>query len=172
MIDCNIWEKSNPKYTPHPLRFLNSYERIIVARKPNGETYFQEQQRLSSTGKIEYKSTTSGDFYLTSENTCITNVIKTNVYNPSELKAIDPEFNHDAPCQSKIYETFIKAYSKPGDLIVDGFVGTGTVSIGLTLGSNVIGYDVDPKSIEFSHKKFEECLKKREDANLEILQAA
>jgi tRNA/tmRNA/rRNA uracil-C5-methylase (TrmA/RlmC/RlmD family) len=55
---------------------------------------------------------------------------------------------------------------------VDGFVGSGTVSIGLANGRNVIGFDVDPKSIEFCQKRFEECLNKREMPKTELLIAA
>jgi site-specific DNA-methyltransferase (cytosine-N4-specific) len=88
------------------------------------------------------------------------------------LKSFDKDFHHDAPCPKSIYTDFIKAYSRPNDLIVDGFVGSGTVSIGLTLGRNVIGFDVDPQSIEFCQKRFEECLQEKEQAKINLSFAA
>jgi len=56
----------------------------------------------------------------------------------------------------------LMAYSKPGQTILDGFVGSGSVGIGLTLGRNIIGFDVDPVSIEFSKKRFEKFLEEKE----------
>jgi DNA modification methylase len=46
----------------------------------------------------------------------------------------------------------------PGDTIVDNFVGSGTVGVGLKLGRNVIGYDIDPASIDFCQKRFKAIL--------------
>ncbi|MEY4987633.1 MAG: hypothetical protein RL567_1412 [Bacteroidota bacterium] len=172
-IDSNVWVKSNQKYTAHPHRFINSWEAIIVVRKPGGEPYFEEQVKVeSSITEFKLGRTSLGTPYVKSSETCKTNVFLTSVFNNKELKSVDENFQHDAPCPTSIYTDFIKAYSQPNDLIVDGFVGSGTVSIGLTLGRNVIGFDVDPKSIEFCQKRFEESLQKREQEKIEISIAA
>jgi DNA modification methylase len=162
-VDCNIWEKLNGKYTPHPLRFVNAYERIIVVRKPGGETHFEEIMRESSTDGYEIKKTSSGGYYMASPESCITNVIKSSVHNPSEFKEVDDQFQHDAPCPIEIYRKFLMAYSKPGQTILDGFVGSGSVGIGLTLGRNIIGFDVDPESIEFCQKRFEKFIEDKQN---------
>jgi site-specific DNA-methyltransferase (adenine-specific)/modification methylase len=73
---------------------------------------------------------------------------------------VDSEFTHDAPAPEQIYEKFVKAYSLPGDTVLDNFVGSGTVGVALKLGRNVIGYDIDPVNIEFSKKRFEKFLGK------------
>ena len=172
-IDSNVWVKSNQKYTAHPHRFINSWEAIIVVRKPGGEPYFEEQVKVeSSITEFKLGRTSLGSPYVKSSETCKTNVFLTSVFNNKELKSVDEDFHHDAPCPTSIYTDFIKAYSRPNDLIVDGFVGSGTVSIGLTLGRNVIGYDVDPKSIEFCNKRFEECLQEKEQAKIGLSIAA
>ncbi|MHA8061398.1 DNA methyltransferase [Aquirufa beregesia] len=175
-IDLNVWVKTNQKDTPHPYRNRNSWEGIIVVRKPGGEPFFEEQIK-GELDEIDFElgKTSLGDRYVkpkTSDATCITNVFTTSVFNNNELKAIDKDFKHDAPCPTSIYTSMIKSYSKPNDWIVDGFVGSGTVSIGLTLGRNVIGYDVDPKSIEFCEKRFEKCLEERESFKEVSLMAA
>ena len=162
LIDVNIWEKSNQKYTPHPNRFVNGYERIIVARRPGGTTHFREVTRKSSTKDYKATKTSSGTFYMAAPESCITNVFKTSVHQTSELKVVDNEFTHDAPCPEKIYEYFIQAYSKPGDTIADGFVGSGTIGIGLSMGRNVIGFDVDPVSIKFAKKRFDKILEEKD----------
>lgn len=166
LIDVNIWEKFNQKYTPHPLRFVNTYERIIVARKPGGETHFQEVMKKSTTKDFKATKTSSGTFYMAGPETCITNVFRTSVHQTSELKVVDNDFRHDAPCPEKIYEYFIKAYSKPGDTICDGFVGSGSIAVGLSMGRNVIGYDVDHVSIKFAKKRFDKILKEKDTTSV------
>ena len=166
-IDCNIWEKSNQKYTPHPLRFLNSYERILVFRKPGGKSYFEEIMKPSSSDGYKAKPNSSGGYYISSPESCITNVIRTSTHDPRELRKVEGDFRHDAPAPEKIYRDFISAYSKPGDTIIDGFVGSGTIGVGLTMGRNVIGYDVDYESIEFCSKRFNRLIKEKTN-NLSI----
>jgi DNA modification methylase len=172
-IDSNVWEKLNQKFAPHPFRFINSWEAIIVVRKPGGEPYFEEQVKVEAP-VVEFKlgRTSHGEPYVMGSETCKTNVFSTSVFNNKELKSVDKDFQHDGPCPKSIYSDFIRAYSRPNDIIADGFVGTGTISIGLTLGRNVIGFDVDPKSIEFCQKRFEECLQEKELAKTELLIAA
>lgn len=172
-IDSNVWVKSNQKYTAHPHRFINSWEAIIVVRKPGGEPYFEEQVKVeSSISEFKLGRTSLGTAYVKSSETCKTNVFSTSVFNNKELKSVDKDFQHDAPCPTSIYKDFIKAYSRPNDLIVDGFAGTGTVSIGLTLGRPVVAYEIDPISVEFCQKRFDECLQEKEQAKIGLSIAA
>ena len=99
-------------------------------------------------------------------------MIQTATYNQSEREAVDKDFQHDAPCREDIYTPFIQAYSSVGDTILDGFVGTGTVGVGLSMGRNVIGFDVDHESIEFSEKRFEKILSERTSGFENVLQNA
>jgi DNA modification methylase len=163
IIDVNIWTKKNPKFAPHPSRFMNGYERIIVACKSNEEPVFNVIKKPSATGEfkvIRSSELVNGNcnYSMASPDADITNVISTSVFNKKEHSVIDKEFSHDAPAPEEIYEMFIKAYSMPDDTIIDNFVGTGTVGVALKLGRNVIGYDVDPVSIEFARKRFERIL--------------
>ena len=165
ILDVNIWEKSNGRYAPHPSRFSNGYERIIVACKSDEEPVFNDIKKPSSTGEfkvIRSSALVNGDcgYSMSSPMADITNVIRTSVFNKKEHTIIDSEFSHDAPAPEQIYETFIKAYSLPvpGEIVLDNFLGSGTVGVALKLGRNVIGYDVDPVSIEFARKRFEKIL--------------
>jgi DNA modification methylase len=168
MIDVPTWMKTNQKYTSHPYRFQNSQERIIVAYKPGAEPFFQPVYRKGSSKTFQPKKSSGGGYYMASPETCITNVITTPVYNTKELYEIDPEFTHDAPCPPELYKIFIEAYSQAGDTILDSFVGAGTIGVGLRMGRKVIGYDVDPLSIEFSKKRFEWFLNKGNENNLSV----
>ncbi len=172
-IDSNVWEKLNQKYAPHPFRFINSWEAVIVVRKPGGEPYFEEQVKVEApNGNFKLGRTSHGEPYVKSSETCKTNVFTTSVFNSKELNSIDKDFHHDAPCPTSIYSDFIKAYSRPNEIIVDGFAGTGTVSIGLTLGRHVVAFEIDPKSVEFCQKRFEECLQEKEQAKINLAIAA
>ena len=160
--DVNIWVK-NQKPAPHPFRFMNSYERIIVACPTDEEPVFNPVKKPSSIGEFKVIPSSqlvngNRNFSMASPEADITNVITTSVFNKKEHKVIDKEFTHDAPAPEQIYETFIKAYSMPGDTVVDNFVGSGTVGVGLKLGRNVIGYDIDPASIDFCQKRFKVIL--------------
>jgi DNA modification methylase len=169
IVDVVIWVKQNQKYAPHPLRFVNSYERIIVLRKPGAKTFFKEVKRESSIGEYKVMPTSGGGFYLATPETCIPNVIVTNVHNPAEFNEVDKEFRHQAPAPEQIYTIFIDAYSKPGDTICDGFAGSGTIGVGLSMGRNVIAYEVDKKSYKFCIDRFENYMSKN---NIELQIAA
>lgn len=169
IIDNNIWAKTNPKCTPHQNRFINAVERIIVASKSDKSPIFNPIKRPSSTGgKFKISKSTSSKLGITnytvaSPESDITNLIQTAVFNTSELKKIDSKFSHDAPAPEMIYEIFIRAYSNPGDTVLDNFSGSGTVSVGLKHGRNIIGYDVDPISVEFATKRCEAVINATEN---------
>ena len=173
IIDVNIWVKKNPKSQPHKNRFLPSYERIIVCSLNEVET-FNDQYKPSSTGKSKIIRGTglkngSTGFSMSHEISSIPNVIITSVFQKSEFENVDPTFKHDAPCPLEIYNIFIKAYSNPNDTILDMFSGSGQgILSAIRNGRNAIGYDVDPVSIEFTHKRLQVELNKRQEFKLQI----
>lgn len=173
IIDVNIWVKKNPKSQPHKNRFLPSYERIIVCSLNEVET-FNDQYKPSSTGKSKIIRGTglkngSTGFSMSHEKSSIPNVIITSVFQKSEFENVDPTFKHDAPCPLEIYNIFIKAYSNPNDTILDMFSGSGQgILSAIRNGRNAIGYDVDPVSIEFTHKRLQVELNKRQEFKLQI----
>jgi len=170
ILDVCIWQKTNQKHAPHPNRFMNSIERIIVLTPTNSdEITFNPVTRKSSTGDYKIRSCSelvNGDnnFYLTSPESDITNLFVTSTAQRSEYKKYDPLFKHPAPAPVSIYEAFIKSYSLPGDTILDNFVGSGTIGEGLAIGRNVIGYDLSPANIEFCRQRFEAILNEERES--------
>lgn len=167
IIDVVIWEKNNPKPTPHSNRFLASYERIFVMSPNGGKVKFNPVTKKSTSPIMKVvsgskrKNGTNG-VYIKSPQSAITNVITTSVFNKSEWGNIDPNFTHDAPAPKKIFEPFILAYTDPGDIVLDGFCGSGqSLVCAMEHGRNVIGYDIDPVSIDFTRKRLENCLAER-----------
>lgn len=168
IIDVVIWGKSNQQYATHPFRFQNSYERIIVAYKPGADPYFKDVTRKGCVDDFKVKPTSNGGYYIAKPETCIPNLIITRTHDSSIFKEIDPLFAHDAPCPPQVYEILIEAYSKSGDTVLDGFVGSGTVGVGLKMGRKVIGYDTDPLNIEFCQKRFEWFLQQAVENTLSV----
>lgn len=165
ILDSNVWCKLNPRPSSSlKSRFLNAQERIIVAcNSKEIEPIFNHITKPSSVGKFKimrsgkYKNGEDG-YYMGAPDAQITNVFTTSVFNKKEHSVIDSSFVHDAPASEEIFEPFIKAYSMPGDTVVDSFVGGGAVGVGLKIGRNVIGYDIDPVNVEFCRKRFDAIL--------------
>ena len=174
ILDVCIWHKTNQKHAPHPNRFMNSYERIIVLTPTNSdEIIFNPVTRKSSTGGYKIRSCSdlvNGDnnYYVTSPESDITNLFITSTAQRSEYKKYDPLFKHPAPAPISIYESFIKSYSLPGDTILDNFVGSGTIGEGLAIGRNVIGYDLNPANIEFCRQRFEAILNEERESRQNV----
>lgn len=71
-------------------------------------------------------------------------------YNFIETKNNDGKVKgHDATFSSDFAEFFIDLYSKPGDNVLDNFMGTGTTAIGcINLKRNYIGSEIFPQYLE------------------------
>ena len=65
--------------------------------------------------------------------------------NVIEVKAEGGQGSHSAPFPRALVEFFIKAFSDPGDVVFDGFMGSGTVaSAAHVLGRNSYGCEISP----------------------------
>jgi DNA modification methylase len=148
--------------------FTNGYERIFVFNKPGADPVFNQIMKSTSDEiEFEIKNSKKRDdntpaFYLSTNESPITNVITTTGFNKNEFKHIDPTFKHDAPCPMELYDKFINAYSRPGQTVLDMFCGSGQgLDCALRNGRNLIGYDVDWESIEFCKKRLEMVLNEK-----------
>jgi DNA modification methylase len=173
IVDVNIFAKTNQKAAPHEGRFLNSYERIIVAKlKGAGPVLFNDVKRPSSIGEFKVipgssRVTGGTGNSMSSPISSITNVLTTSVFQKSEYSKIDEDFYHQAPTSVDVYSVFVEAYSNPGDTIGDMFVGTGSGLVSaLERGRSGLGWDVDIESIEFCTVRLNNCLKEREQAKI------
>jgi DNA modification methylase len=179
IVDVNIFAKTNQKAAPHEGRFLNSYERIIVAKlKGAGSVLFNDVKRPSSIGEFKVipgssRVTGGSGNSMASPISSITNVLTTSVFQKSEYSKIDDDFYHQAPTSVDIYSVFVEAYSNPGETIGDMFVGTGSGLVSaLERGRSGLGWDVDIESIEFCTDRLNKCLKEREEAKIGLSIAA
>jgi len=73
----------------------------------------------------------------------------------SESKRISD--NHIAVYPVDLAEYFIKGSTKPGDLILDPFIGSGTTGVAAKkLGRNYIGFDIEEEYIKLSEHRIKE----------------
>jgi len=173
LVQPLIWLKTNPKPQGRIKRLRPSTETILHFCLDPEKRYYRElkiydREKLFSiiTGcndetkndKIQSKKkyslkTNSKSLIDFLDSQTIEGIIKGSVVNKSKLKKIDPNCSHLAPAPDylSIYPTLTT--TKPGDTILDIFAGTSNLlSFPFMMRRNVIGFDTDPRSIDFSFK--------------------
>lgn len=62
--------------------------------------------------------------------------------------------HHPAPFPLKLAERIVRMFSFVGDLVLDPFLGTGTTLLAAGIwGRNGIGYEIDPRYVQYSYKR-------------------
>jgi DNA modification methylase len=102
------------------------------------------------------------------------NTIVTNVNNFSAIKKKCSErgipFEHSAGFPSIIPQLLIQLSTKPGDVVMDIFLGTGVTAYeALRLGRNFIGYEINPDYFRISQVRLEEFLNDGYDGRNEVV---
>ncbi len=158
------WVKQNPTPSVPKYFFRPSNEKIFVCKMKGAEISFNPKMRPTKDAeKAVKRSLTANDdseFHsLQDDETLISNIITTPVFNHSEYKKYDPEFRHDAPCPMAIYDIFVSSYTLPGDTCIDIHCGSGQgLESFARHGCNAIGVDIDPVSVEFCKKRMDMVL--------------
>ncbi len=129
---------SNPS-----LRDVHEY--IIIAGKKTNDVdmCFPVDDLNEIPKKIDNRSFTLNptDFY--------TNIWS---FNTESAKRV----NHPAPFPVELPYRIIRMYSKKGALVLDPFMGSGSVAIAaLIAGRNYVGYDLDPEYIKIANERIE-----------------
>jgi DNA modification methylase len=153
------WIKSNP--TPVVLEsfFRPANEKIIVCKMKGAVVNFNPKMKKTKEGKKMVKKSHkakdgSDRFFIQDDETIISNIIRTPVFNDSEYKKYDSGYTHEAPCPMAIYEAIVESYTLPGMTCIDIHCGSGQgLEVFARHGCNAIGVDVDPVSVEFCEKR-------------------
>jgi DNA modification methylase len=150
-----IWLKKNPVYTGGK-RTVRSHEYIFHFVKSTATDFYYdealvekfydgEKSYIYGDGKKLPKFLSGMDFTKGAR-------IKTNVANTGELrKQCETEgffLSHSATYPADLPGLLVLLTSKPGDLVVDPFNGTGTTGeVCKVLGRSYVGYDLNPEFI-------------------------
>ena len=166
-----ILHKKNGKPVPTTKRLMRSYEKIyhLVKDAENYDYYplkIWRDEPMKVLGSFKNRGvdgsstsapclqkpyTTFKDFIDQQE---YEDVIHTAVANTNIFKKIDPDYDHAAPYDSKICLLGIICTSRPGDKILDGFLGSGsTAECAIMMGREFVGYEYAKKNVEFINKR-------------------
>ena len=155
-----IWHKRNCYPGKWPNRFRDSWERILQFNKDKKFNMYQDEvkvpmgdwaktrlKNLSKTDKIRDNSKVGSGF---GKN--ISNWTNREMAYPTNVLHLATEFNnknHSATFPESLPEWFIKLFTKPGDAVLDPFMGSGTTNIvAKRLKRNSIGIDILPIYID------------------------
>jgi site-specific DNA-methyltransferase (adenine-specific) len=163
-----VWHKKNCHPGKWPNRFRDAWERCLQFNKtrkfdmhqeavmvPMGDWAKSRLKNLSETDKRRDNSRVNSGF---GKN--VSNWIGREMAYPSNVLHMASETGnrgHSATFPIGLPEWFIRLFTKPGDLVLDPFVGSGTSAAAAHfLGRHYLGIDVVPEYIEAAKKLLEE----------------
>jgi DNA modification methylase len=175
-----IWHKKNCYPGKWPNRFRDSWERCLHFTKQKKFTMYQHAvmvpmgdwrharlKNLSKTDRVRDNSHVNSGF---GKN--VSNWLGRELAYPTNVLHIATECsnkNHSATFPVALPAWFIRLFTKPGDVVLDPFVGSGTAAVAAQqLGRHYIGIDINPEFCEIAQKRLQPRLREgRANANNE-----
>jgi len=160
-----IWHKKNSYPGKWPNRFRDSWERLLQFNKQRKFAMYQEevmvpvgdwaQDRLSSlsdTDKMRDESKVNSGF---GKN--VSNWMGRDKVYPTNVVHMATECsnrNHSAAFPVPLPTWFIKLFTRPGDIVLDPFVGSGTTALAAKqLGRHYVGIDISEEYCEIAETR-------------------
>jgi len=150
-----MWHKRNSHPGKWPNRFRDNWERLLHFTKSKKFNMYQDEvmvpvgdwaqvrlAKLSETDKKRDESKVGSGFGKNISNW----VGRELVYPSNVLHMATESYNrqHSAAFPSALPEWFIKLFTKPGDLVLDPFLGSGTTAaVAKSLGRNYLGIELN-----------------------------
>ena len=160
-----IWHKKNSYPGKWPNRFRDNWERLLQFNKTKQFDFYQEavkvpvgdwaKSRLSNLSETDLKRDESrvGSGF----GKKVANWIGRETVYPTNVVYMATECgnkNHSATFPLELPTWFIKLFTKPGDLVLDPFIGSGTTALAaLKLGRFYVGIDKELKYLEISKER-------------------
>jgi len=160
-----IWHKKNCYPGKWPNRFRDAWERILQFNKTKKFNMYQEAvmvpvgdwangrlKNLSETDKKRDNSKSGSGFGKNISNWLNRNMVyPTNVV---QFATVCNNKNHSAAFPEELPEWFIKLFTKPGDMVLDPFLGSGTTTVvAQKMERNSIGIEIVPEYVEMVREK-------------------
>jgi site-specific DNA-methyltransferase (adenine-specific) len=163
-----IWHKKNCFPGKWPNRFRDAWERLLQFNKEKKFNMYQDEIRipmgdwaktrlknLSETDKKRDDSRVGSGF---GKN--VSKWVGRELAYPTNVLSLATETgnkNHSAVFPKSLPEWFIKLFTKPGDMVLDPFLGSGTTSLAANgLDRNSIGIEILPEYYELSISNFKQ----------------
>jgi site-specific DNA-methyltransferase (adenine-specific) len=136
-----VWIKSNPMPNFKGVRFTNSHETLIWAQKTQGKPYtFNYHDMKALNEELQMRS----DWYIP-------------VCTGKERIRIDGKKAHPTQKPEALLYRVILASTKPGDVVLDPFFGTGTTgAVAKKLGRRWIGIEKDERYVQIARQRIEQ----------------
>jgi len=163
--DEYIWYKSNAMPGFWPNRFRDAWERLLQFNKQKHFTMHQQAvmversentvkrvAHLSENDRRRMKSKTGSMFSKTIANWVDRKMVYPSnvIHAPTETRNV----GHSAAFPERLPEFFVKLFSQEGDLVLDPFMGSGTVGVVCKrLGRRFLGIDIVPSYLELAKKR-------------------
>ncbi|HEV2349503.1 MAG TPA: site-specific DNA-methyltransferase [Terriglobia bacterium] len=169
-----IWHKKNCHPGKWPNRFRDSWERCLHFTKqrkfsmyqdavmvPMGDWRLARLKNLSETDRTRDNSHVGSGFgknvshWVGRDKAYPTNVL--------HMATECGNTNHSAAFPISLPTWFIKLFTKPGDVVLDPFIGSGTTAVASKqLGRHYIGVDHNPEFCELARKRVDTASSSRE----------
>mgnify|MGYP001581627338 CR=1 FL=1 len=160
-----MWHKKNSYPGKWPNRFRDNWERLIQFNKDRRFHMYQEAvmvpvgdwakdrlAKLSDTDKIRDESRVGSGF---GKN--VSNWLGRHLVYPTNVIHMATECSnrdHSAAFPVELPAWFINLFTKPGDTVLDPFMGSGTTALAaIQLGRNFAGIDVSKEYVELARKR-------------------
>lgn len=160
-----IWHKKNSYPGKWPNRFRDSWERLLQFNKSRSFAMYQDEvmipmgdwsksrlSQLSETDKVRDPSKVESGFgknvsnWVGREKAYPTNVL--------HMATETGNKNHSAAFPSTLPDWFIRLFTRPGDTVLDPFMGSGTtIMAALALGRRAIGIEIMPEYVALVEKR-------------------
>ena len=144
-----IWIKANPMPNFRGVRFTNAQETLIWAQKEQGASYtFNYQEMKALNGDLQMRS----DWTIP-------------ICTGKERIKVNGHKAHATQKPEALLQGVIASSSKPGDLVLDPFFGTGTTgAVAKKLGRNWIGIERDDQYVMLARQRIA-SIQERNDEN-------
>jgi modification methylase len=141
-----VWIKNNPMPNFHGVRFTNAHETLIWAQKIKGSRYTFNYQAMKS---INHGEKGYGGLQMRSD-------WKLPLCTGKERLKVDGEKAHPTQKPEALLERVILSSTKPGDIVLDPFFGTGTTgAVAKKLGRHWIGIEAEPGYISIAQNRID-----------------
>jgi modification methylase len=146
-----VWVKTNPMPQFRGVRFANAHETLIWAQKIKGAKYtFNYHDVKALNEDLQMRS----DWYIP-------------ICSGSERIRINGAKAHSTQKPEALLYRVILASTKPGDVVLDPFFGTGTTgAVAKRLGRHWIGIERDPRYVQIAQQRIAQIM----PALLEVVQ--
>ncbi len=160
-----IWHKKNSYPGKWPNRFRDNWERLLQFNKRRKFAMYQEAvmvpvgewakgrlSNLSETDKIRDESKVGSGFGKNISNWLGRDMVYPN--NVLHMATESSNKKHSAVFPAALPSWFIKLFTKPGDIVLDPFVGSGTTAVAArSLGRRFVGIDIRAEYVELANKR-------------------